>query len=90
MISSFIIKCVHILLSQQLYIYLYTCILVRLYIYTIVYMQAFEAYDGGKDPRAVTVLKYMLLTKVLSGHSEDVPGIMSTKMAVKYTVSICS
>jgi 26S proteasome regulatory subunit N6 len=48
------------------------------------FLEAFEAYDKGTDPRAVTCLKYMCLTKVLSYKAHEVPAILSNKSALKY------
>ena len=47
--------------------------------------QAFDAYDQCSDPRAVTCLKYMILTKVLANSANDVPAILSGKMGLKHS-----
>lgn len=48
------------------------------------FLEAFEAYDQSNDSRAVQVLKYMMLSKVLQGHAEDVPSITAGKWGLKY------
>lgn len=48
------------------------------------FLEAFDAYDKSTDPRAVTCLKYMCLTKVLSYKAHEVPSILSNKSALKH------
>ena len=49
------------------------------------FLEAFEAYDHGHDKtKAMTILKYMLLTKVLADLASDVPNVLSGKLAMKY------
>jgi len=49
------------------------------------FLESFEGYDGGNDRRAVTCLKYMMLAKVLSESASEVPSILGTKQAMKYS-----
>eukprot|EP00602_Paraphysomonas_sp_CaronLab_P012908 CAMPEP_0185040226 /NCGR_PEP_ID=MMETSP1103-20130426/38029_1 /TAXON_ID=36769 /ORGANISM="Paraphysomonas bandaiensis, Strain Caron Lab Isolate" /LENGTH=473 /DNA_ID=CAMNT_0027579435 /DNA_START=20 /DNA_END=1441 /DNA_ORIENTATION=- len=51
------------------------------------FLEAFEAYDSCKDPRAVHSLKYMCLCKILGGHPSEVPTILSGKHGLKYSGS---
>jgi 26S proteasome regulatory subunit N6 len=48
------------------------------------FQEAYDAYDGAKDPRAVTVLKYMSLAKVLNDMPKEVHSLMSSKMGLKH------
>lgn len=41
-------------------------------------------YDSVESPKALTALKYMLLSKIMLRTPEDVQAIMSGKLAVKY------
>lgn len=41
-------------------------------------------YDSVESPKALTALKYMLLSKIMLRTPEDVQSIMSGKLAVKY------
>ena len=44
------------------------------------FYEAFEGYDSIESPKALTALKYMLLCKIMLGHSDDVNQIVSGKM----------
>lgn len=44
----------------------------------------FCSYDSVENPKALTALKYMLLSKIMLRAPEDVQTIMSGKLAVKY------
>jgi len=48
------------------------------------FYEAFEALDGIDSPRAVTALKYMLLSKIMLNLPEDVNIIVDGKLALKY------
>ena len=48
------------------------------------FQEAYDAYDGCKDARAVIVLKYMSLSKVLNDLPKEVNALMSSKMGLKY------
>lgn len=47
-------------------------------------MLFFRSYDSVDCPKALTALKYMLLSKIMLRAPEDVQTIMSGKLAVKY------
>jgi 26S proteasome regulatory subunit N6 len=49
------------------------------------FFEAFEQFSTLEEPTAVTVLKYMLLCKVMLNAAEDVPAIISSKAGLKYT-----
>lgn len=48
------------------------------------FYEAFEQLSNLDDPRAVSVLKYMLLCKIMAGEVGDVAGIISSKGGLKY------
>ncbi|RHY77527.1 hypothetical protein DYB34_005773 [Aphanomyces astaci] len=49
------------------------------------FFEAFEALVPLDPVEALACLKYMLLSKVANGQSADVPAIVSTKNAIKFT-----
>lgn len=48
------------------------------------FYEAFEGYSQQNDPRASSILKYMLLSKIMLNHTDDVHTILTGKMALKY------
>ncbi|EFN51744.1 hypothetical protein CHLNCDRAFT_56351 [Chlorella variabilis] len=48
------------------------------------FFEAFEQLSALDDSRAVAVLKYMLLCKIMTGDVSDVPAIISSKGGLKY------
>ncbi|GAV05989.1 hypothetical protein RvY_16033 [Ramazzottius varieornatus] len=48
------------------------------------FYEAFESFDGIDDKRAITALKYMLLSKIMLNSPEDVNIIVDGKLALKY------
>ncbi len=51
-------------------------------------LQAFDAYDQNNQAKfALACMKYMILAKVLNGASHEVPSLLASKMAAKYTGS---
>ncbi|PSC67714.1 26S proteasome non-ATPase regulatory subunit 11-like protein [Micractinium conductrix] len=48
------------------------------------FFEAFEQLSALDDPRAVSVLKYMLLCKIMTGDVADVPAIIASKGGLKY------
>jgi 26S proteasome regulatory subunit N6 len=49
------------------------------------FYEAFETFNGIEDAtNALVALKYMLMTKIMTGHPEEVQGIISGKVALKY------
>jgi 26S proteasome regulatory subunit N6 len=56
--------------------------------YKTAYSYFFEAFDQFStlgEPEALGVLKYMLLSKIMLNHADEVPGIISSKAGLKYT-----
>ena len=48
------------------------------------FYEAFEGYDSVDSPKAVTALKYMLLSKIMLHHADDVQQITMGKLALRY------
>ncbi|CAH0691693.1 unnamed protein product [Spodoptera exigua] len=48
------------------------------------FYEAFEGYDGADSPKALTALKYMLLSKIMLNNAEEVGTVCSSKAALKY------
>lgn len=48
------------------------------------FYEAFEGYDGADSPKALTALKYMLLSKIMLNQADDVGTVSSSKAALKY------
>ncbi|KAI1292833.1 26S proteasome non-ATPase regulatory subunit 11 [Halotydeus destructor] len=48
------------------------------------FYEAFEGYDSADSPKAVTALKYMLLSKIMLKQADDVINITQGKLALRY------
>ncbi|KXS13685.1 PCI-domain-containing protein [Gonapodya prolifera JEL478] len=48
------------------------------------FYETFEGYSSQDDSRAVLALKYMLLCKIMLAQAEDVHGLISGKIGLKY------
>ena len=48
------------------------------------FYESFEGYAGQEDPRAVIVLKYLLLSKIMLNLSDDVESLLTNKSVMKY------
>merc|ERR1712168_625258 len=48
------------------------------------FFEAFEQYDSVEDEKAITALKYMLLSKIMLNVPDEVTNIISGKLALKY------
>merc|ERR1712179_776150 len=51
------------------------------------FYEAFEGYDSIDHPKALTALKYMLLSKVMLKTPDDVNNIVAGKLALRYSGS---
>lgn len=49
------------------------------------FFESFEQFNTLDDPKAILVLKYMLLTKVMLNQAEDVPSIIGSKAGLRYS-----
>jgi len=49
------------------------------------YYEAFEGYSSIESPKAVTALKYMLLSKIMLHEANDVPAICIAKNTLNYS-----
>ncbi|KAK9462855.1 uncharacterized protein V1516DRAFT_694861 [Lipomyces oligophaga] len=48
------------------------------------FLEAFDGFSGQDDSRAISVLKYMLLCKIMLNLTDDVHTLLNGKMAQKY------
>lgn len=49
------------------------------------FFEAFEGLTNLEDPRSTSALTYMLLCKIMSGNGDEVPAILNSKRAVKFS-----
>ncbi|TPP58366.1 26S proteasome non ATPase regulatory subunit [Fasciola gigantica] len=49
------------------------------------FYEAFEGFDSISSTHAVDALKYMLLSKVMLNCPEEIPGILTSKLALRYS-----
>ena len=49
------------------------------------FYEALEGFSSQEDPRAIDTLKYMLLSKIMLGATDDVESILSSKIGSKYS-----
>lgn len=49
------------------------------------FFEAFEQYNNLKNPKALRTLKYLLLCKVMSDNSSEVPSIIASKSGLNYS-----
>lgn len=48
------------------------------------FYEAFEGYDSIDNPKAIIGLKYMLLSKIMIDLADDINGLITGKLALKY------
>eukprot|EP01132_Coremiostelium_polycephalum_P008377 gene8377-10291_t len=48
------------------------------------FYESFETYDSLDDPIATKALKYMLLCKIMTSHTDDVYSLINGKIGLKY------
>jgi len=48
------------------------------------FYESFETYDSLEDPIADKALKYMLLCKIMTNHTDDVHALVNGKIGLKY------
>ena len=48
------------------------------------FYESFEGFNSQDDPRSITILKYMLLTKIMLNLIDDVNNILNNKNVIKY------
>ncbi|KYQ91582.1 26S proteasome non-ATPase regulatory subunit 11 [Tieghemostelium lacteum] len=48
------------------------------------FYESFDTYDTLEDPIAVQALKYMLLCKIMTNHTDDVYALVNGKIGLKY------
>lgn len=49
------------------------------------FYEAFEGFAGQEDPRALNVLKYLLLSKIMLNLSDDIESLLTNKTVQKYS-----